>query len=173
MPIDSRAFRHAAAQFATGVTVVAYDVGGEVRGITVNSFSSVSLDPPLVLFCANRSSKTGMLIPNLPRFSVNILEDHQRDLSAYFAGAWQKPAPPRHRFVTWEGVPRLDGSIAAFSCRTHAIHEGGDHWIIVGEVIGLDRVQHQCRPLVFYAGGYVALETPYVKLEEAPLTIAW
>jgi flavin reductase (DIM6/NTAB) family NADH-FMN oxidoreductase RutF len=173
MHIDSRAFRQASAQFATGVTVVAYEVGGEVRGMTANSFTSVSLDPPLVLFCVTRSSKMGVLVHDIPRFSINVLEDHQRDLSAYYAGAWRKPDPPRHRFVPWEGVPRLEGSITAFGCRTHAIYDGGDHWIVVGEVIALERTPDECRPLVFYGGGYVALETPCVRLEDAPLTIAW
>lgn len=173
MPIDSRAFRQAAAQFATGVTVIAYELEGEVRGMTANSFSSVSLEPPLVLFCVTRSSKMGAVVHAVPRFSINILEDHQRDLSAYFAGAWKGAVPPRHRFVPWEGVPRLEGSMAVFSCAPHAIHEGGDHWIVVGEVVALDRAQHQCRPLVFYNGGYVPLESASLRLEDAPLTIAW
>ena len=174
MGIDTQAFRQAAAHFATGVTVVAYEAHGEIRGMTANSFTSVSLDPPLVLFCVTRSSRTGLLVHEVTRFSINILDDRQRDLSAFFAGAWPAPTPPPHTFVPWEGVPRLGGGIAAFSCTTEAVHEGGDHWIVVGRVVALDRAQPpQCRPLVFYSGGYVSLAAPGVRLEDAPLTIAW
>jgi 3-hydroxy-9,10-secoandrosta-1,3,5(10)-triene-9,17-dione monooxygenase reductase component len=173
MPIDSRAFRHTAAQFATGVTVVSLDAGGEVRALTANSFSSLSLDPPLVLFCLGRQARAAQIIHSARRFCVNILGDHQRDLSAFFAGAWKAPAPPRFSFVKWEEVPRLEGCLAAIACEVRAIHEGGDHWIVVGEVVGLHRLEHVSRPLVFYGGGYVNLETPQVKLDDAPIGIAW
>jgi flavin reductase (DIM6/NTAB) family NADH-FMN oxidoreductase RutF len=173
MSIDSRAFRQAAAQFATGVAVIAFDIAGEVRAMTANSFTSVSLDPPLVLFCVQKGSRTGAVVREADRFSVNVLGDHQRDLSAYFAGAWVAPEPPRHGFTIWEGAPRLHGCIAVFSCQRRGVYEGGDHWIVVGEVVGVDRQEHDRRPLLFYDGGYVALETPGVRLEDAPLTIGW
>ena len=172
MGVESRAFRQTAAQFATGVTVLALEQGGEVRAMTVNSFTSVSLDPPLVLVCLGRNTRAGVHIHSATRFSVSVLGDNQRDLSAFFAGAWAAPVPPRFRFVDWDGVPRLDGSIAAFACQVHAVHEGGDHWIVVGEVVGLHRAEHDCRPLVFFSGGYVDLEAR-VRLEDAPLGIAW
>jgi 3-hydroxy-9,10-secoandrosta-1,3,5(10)-triene-9,17-dione monooxygenase reductase component len=173
MSVDTRTFRHTAAQFATGVTIIALEVDGEVRAMTANSFSSLSLEPPLLLFCVRKQSKVGRLIHSATRFCVNILGDHQRDLSAYFAGAWKGPAPPRFSFLDWEGTPRLDGVIAALGCGVHAIHEGGDHWIVVGEVERMYQDERECRPLVFYAGGYVALEAPCVRLEDAPLGIAW
>jgi 3-hydroxy-9,10-secoandrosta-1,3,5(10)-triene-9,17-dione monooxygenase reductase component len=173
MPIDSRVFRQAAAQFATGVTVIAFDVNGEVRGMTANSFTSVSLDPPLVLFCVTKDSRTGRLVHDAGRFSVNVLGDHQRDLAAYFAGAWKPNEPPRHAFTRWEGAPRLQDCITVLSCARRDVHDGGDHWIVVGEVVGIARDPHDRRPLLFYAGGYVTLETPQVRLEDAPLTIGW
>lgn len=173
MGIESRTFRQTAAQFATGVTVLALEQGEEVRAMTVNSFTSVSLDPPLVLVCLGRNTRAGLHIHSATRFSVNVLGDHQRDLSAFFAGAWSAPAPPRFRFVNWDGMPRLDGVIAAFGCTVHAIHEGGDHWIVVGEVVALHRPEYDCRPLVFYSGGYVDLQSRHVRLEDAPLGIAW
>jgi flavin reductase (DIM6/NTAB) family NADH-FMN oxidoreductase RutF len=104
---------------------------------------------------------------------VNILGDNQRDLSAFFAGAWKAPSPPRYVFDKWQDVPRLEGCIAAIACTTAAVHEGGDHLIVVGEVVGLHRAEHPARPLVFYAGGYVNLEAPGVRLEDAPIGIAW
>jgi 3-hydroxy-9,10-secoandrosta-1,3,5(10)-triene-9,17-dione monooxygenase reductase component len=70
-------------------------------------------------------------------------------------------------------VPRLEGCLAAIACTIHAVHEGGDHWIVVGEVVGLHRSEHVSRPLVFYGGGYVNLESPGIRLEDAPIGIAW
>jgi flavin reductase (DIM6/NTAB) family NADH-FMN oxidoreductase RutF len=173
MPIDSLAFRQTAAQFATGVTVIAFDAGHEVRALTANSFASLSLEPPLVLFCLGKQARTAQIVHSTPGFCVNILGDNQRDLSAFFAGAWKAPSPPRYAFEKWEKVPRLEGSIAAIACTTAAVHEGGDHLIVVGEVVGLHRAEHPARPLVFYAGGYVNLEAPGVRLEDAPIGIAW
>jgi flavin reductase (DIM6/NTAB) family NADH-FMN oxidoreductase RutF len=171
--LDSRAFRQTAAQFATGVTVFALDLDGETKAMTVNSFTSVSLDPPLVLVCLAKTSRLGQRIHSSSAFCLSILGDHQRDLSAYFAGAWRAPTPPAYRFVDWEGVPRLEGAIAALGGRRQALHEAGDHWIFVGEVGAVYRQDHPGRPLVFYAGGYVDLDTPYMRLEDAPLSIAW
>jgi flavin reductase (DIM6/NTAB) family NADH-FMN oxidoreductase RutF len=173
MAIDSRAFRQTAGQFATGVTVLAVELDGEPKAMTVNSFTSVSLDPPLVLVCLARASRIGQRIHAAPHFCISILGDDQRDLSAFFANAWRKPVPPRYSFTRWEGAPRLNGAIAALACRRHAIHEGGDHWIVVGEVLALHGVEYDSRPLVFYAGGYVHLEPAGVRLEDAPMTIGW
>lgn len=173
MPIDSRAFRQTAGQFATGVTVVSVDFDGEVRAMTVNSFTSVSLDPPLVLVCLAKTSRIGQRVHDVSRYCISMLGDQQRDLSAFFAGAWRSPTPPRHAFASWEGTPRLNGAIAALACRVHAVHEGGDHWIVIGEVTALHGIEIDSRPLVFYAGGYVHLEPAGVRLEDAPLGIAW
>ena len=173
MSIDTRAFRQAAAQFATGVTIIALESEGEVKALTANSFTSLSLDPPLVLFCLGRQSRAGKIIRDSPGFCVNILSEQQRDLSAFFAGSWKAPAPPPFSFVKWEGVPRLEGSLASIACVRREIHEGGDHWIVVGEVVGLHRSEHAIRPLIFFSGGYASLESPYVRLEDAPIGIAW
>jgi flavin reductase (DIM6/NTAB) family NADH-FMN oxidoreductase RutF len=173
MAIDSRTFRQTAGQFATGVTVISLALEGEVRAMTVNSFTSVSLDPPLVLVCLGKDSRAGKHIQTATRFCVSILGDNQRDLSAFFAGAWKAPAPPRVSFTDWDGVPRLDGSIAAIGCQVYAVHDGGDHWIVVGEVVGTYTAGHNCRPLVFYSGGYVDLEAQCVRLDDAPEGIDW
>ena len=157
MPIDSRVFRQAAGRFATGVTVVAIEIDGEIRAITANSFSSLSLDPPLVLFCLGKETKTGQAIHTATGFSVNVLQQAQLPLSTYFAGSWQGADPPPFTFITWDGGPRLDGCAAALGCAIYGIHDGGDHWIVVGRVIALHLADGDVAPLVFYGGRYVSI----------------
>ena len=159
MSIDGRTFRHTVGQFATGVTVVAAEVDGAVHAMTANSFTALSLDPPLVLFCVGKHAKAGQLIHRATGFCVNILQEEQRDQSTYFAGGWKEESPPPFAFDTWHDTPRLAGSAAAIACQIHAIHEGGDHWIVVGLVVALDRVD-DARPLLFFRGRYAALDVP-------------
>jgi 3-hydroxy-9,10-secoandrosta-1,3,5(10)-triene-9,17-dione monooxygenase reductase component len=159
MAIDARAFRQTVGQFVTGVTVIAADIDGAVRAMTANSFTSVSLDPPLVLFCVGKTSHLGKLIHAASGFSVNILQDDQQPLSRYFAGGWKQDEPPPFVFTPWEGGPLLDGSLAALGCGIEAIYEGGDHWIVMGRVLSLYRSE-STTPLVFRAGRYTALATP-------------
>lgn len=154
--IDSRTLRQTVGRFATGVTVVALESDGEVRAMTANSFTSLSLEPPLVLFCLGKETKAGQHIQSVSGFTVSILGHDQQDLSSYFAGAWRQQDPPPFTFAAWEGGPRLEGCIAALGCRVHAIHEGGDHWIVVGQVIATYRVDGGL-PLVFFGGRYVSV----------------
>ena len=154
--IDARTFRQTVGHFATGVTIITTEVDGAIRALTANSFTAVSLDPPLVLFCVGKATKTGQIIHSVNGFAVNILRQEQQDLSTYFAGGWTHPHPPAFTFVPWEGGPRLDGCAAAIGCSIHAIHEGGDHWIVVGEVRALHRTA--CKsPLVFHGSRYANL----------------
>jgi flavin reductase (DIM6/NTAB) family NADH-FMN oxidoreductase RutF len=156
--IDTREFRQTVGQFATGVTVIAAEIEGTVHALTANSFTSLSLDPPLVLFCVGKGTKTGQLIHVGARFCVSILHEGQRDLSTYFGGGWKSDAPPPpFSFVNWHETPRLEGSGAALSCRVEAIHEGGDHWIVVGHVAAFHRREHGVSPLIFHAGRYTSL----------------
>ena len=157
MPVDERTFRQAVGQFVTGVTVIAIDVDGSVRAMTANSFASLSLDPPLVLFCLGKQTKAGQLIRQVDGFSVNILRHDQQDLSSYFAGVWRELAPPPFSFTSWEGGPRLDGCTAALGCAVHDIYDGGDHWIVVGKVVATHRSAEGRPPLVFFGGRYVTL----------------
>jgi flavin reductase (DIM6/NTAB) family NADH-FMN oxidoreductase RutF len=159
MSIDARAFRQAVGQFVTGVTVIALEVDGEIRAMTANSFTSLSLDPPLVLFCLGKQTKAGHTIHRADGFSVNILCEQQQDLSTYFAGAWKQESPPPFTFTEWrEGAPRLDGAAVSLCCVTQRIHEGGDHWIVVGEVVAIHRPEEPLPPLVFFSGRYAALK---------------
>ena len=159
MSIDARTLRHTVGQFATGVTVVSIEVDGAVHAMTANSFTSLSLDPPLVLFCVGRQTKAGQLIHQAGAFCVNILQEGQRDQSTYFAGGWKEAEPPAFSFEEWHGAPLLLGSAAALACQLHAIHEGGDHWIVVGRVVALDRAEADVRPLLFFRGRYAALDS--------------
>ena len=160
---DRRAFRQTVGQFVTGVTVIVTEVDGQLRAMTANSFTSLSLDPPLVLFCVGRSTKTGQVIHSASGFSVNILRHGQEALSTYFAGGWKDPQPPAFTFVTWTGAPRLAGCAAALGCAIEAIQEGGDHWIVIGRVHDLHRSDEGHTPLVFFGGRYTtvrAAQTP-------------
>ena len=141
----------------TGVTVVAMEIDGELRAMTANSFTSVSLDPPLVLVCVGKDTKIGHGIGEVAGFSINILCETQQDLSAYFAGAWKGDDPPGFHVVPWEGGPRLEGSAAALGCAVHLVHDGGDHWIVVGRVLAAHRSAEQAMPLVFFGGRYLSI----------------
>ena len=156
MSIDSHVLRQTVGQFVTGVTVIATEVEGTLHAMTANAFASLSLDPPLVLFCLGKNTKAGLLVREAKGFCVSILQQNQRDLSTYFAGAWKEESPPPFTFTAWHGTPRLEGSAAAVVCEVDAIHEGGDHWIVVGRVIDLHR-EAGTDPLVFYRGRYSAL----------------
>jgi 3-hydroxy-9,10-secoandrosta-1,3,5(10)-triene-9,17-dione monooxygenase reductase component len=156
--IDVRAFRHTAGQFVTGVTVIAAEVDGSIKAMTANSFTSVSLDPPLVLFCVGKTTHMGLLVHRATRFSVNILRQDQQNLSTYFAGGWKEPSPPPFTFVNWDGGHRLDGCPAAIGCAIETISEGGDHWLVLGRVLTLYRSEEAFAPLVFHAGRYATLE---------------
>jgi 3-hydroxy-9,10-secoandrosta-1,3,5(10)-triene-9,17-dione monooxygenase reductase component len=155
--VDERTFRQTVGQFVTGVTVIAIEVEGTIRAMTANSFASLSLQPPLVLFCLGKDTRAGQLIRTAESFSINILGHDQRDLSSYFAGAWKDDTPPPFEFVTWTGGPRLEGCTAALGCDVHSVHEGGDHWIVVGRVIDTYQSPDKDSPLVFFGGRYLSL----------------
>jgi len=157
MSVDGRTLRHTVGRFVTGVTVVAMDIEGELRAMTANSFTSVSLDPPLILVCVGKDTKIGHGIRDVAGFSINILGERQQDLSSYFAGIW-KGDPPEFHFVPWEGGPRLEGSTAALGCAVHAVQDGGDHWIVLGRVLAAHRADEETLPLVFFAGRYLSLD---------------
>jgi flavin reductase (DIM6/NTAB) family NADH-FMN oxidoreductase RutF len=154
--IDPHAFRQTVGQFATGVTVVTTLVDGTIRAMTVNSFTGLSLDPPMVLFCVGRATKTGQTIHAATGFAVNVLRREQQDLSTYFAGGWKSPTPPPFTFLDWEGGPRLEGCAAAIGCGIDTIYEGGDHWIVIGKVLAMHRLT-DAAPLIFHSGRYANL----------------
>jgi len=155
------AFRGAMGSLPTGVTVVtAASSDGDMHGLTVNSFSSVSLDPMLVLVCLNETSRGVGLIERTGAFAVNVLSAGQREVSRWFASACRPPGPAMFDGVPFEpgvtGCPVLAGAVASFDCRLRQSHRAGDHLIVLGEVVALVH-RPQLEPLVFHAGSYTSL----------------
>src|SRR5579864_7010806 len=153
--IDSMEFRRALGHFATGVTVVTYAPEGidEFRGTTVNSFTSVSLDPPLVLVSLGRQTRAAAALRPGSAYAVNVLHHGQRDLAMHFAG---RPEPGLR--VDWEvrgGVPQLADCGACFRCVARDVHEAGDHLLVVGLVEEFQAHGHP--PLLFYRGAFEEL----------------
>jgi 3-hydroxy-9,10-secoandrosta-1,3,5(10)-triene-9,17-dione monooxygenase reductase component len=153
---DDRRFRDVFGHFATGVTIVTAMDGDEPVGMAANSFTSLSLDPPLVLFCVAYSSSTWPRIERTGRFAVNILGEDHEPLSRLFAqkGADRFGRTAWHRGVS--GAPVLDEAIAYIDCEFESEYPGGDHKIIVGRVLDLD-MREGARPLLFYRGSYSKL----------------
>jgi flavin reductase (DIM6/NTAB) family NADH-FMN oxidoreductase RutF len=153
----SEDFRGTLGAFATGVTIVTTRGEEHPYGMTANAFSSVSLDPPLVLVCVKAFSEGADLIRENGVFAVNILAAEQEPLSRYFAS---KDRPRgrdafgdiAHRTAA-SGSPVLDGAVGYLDCALHASHEAGDHVVFIGEVLALD-YSNEVPPLVFHAGGY-------------------
>jgi flavin reductase (DIM6/NTAB) family NADH-FMN oxidoreductase RutF len=152
-----RDYRDTVGLFATGVTVVLAEKDGEVRGMTANAVTSLSLEPTLLLFCPAKTASMAELCDVGRPFTVNILGADQEATSNHYAGADMAPS---HDFVDWEeavGVPRIEGCLAALACRIWKIYDGGDHWIVVGEVAALYRDPDAGEPLLFYSGAYRSL----------------
>jgi len=144
-------YRQALGRFVTGVTVVTTDSPLGAVGLTVNSFASVSLEPPLVLWCPSRSSKRFASFANAAHFSIHVLGEEQLPLSRKFAsgaGLFDDLQPD----WTPEGVPVLPGTLARFDCALHARHDGGDHVIVVSLVLRASF--RPGAPLVFSGGDY-------------------
>ena len=157
MTFDQRAFRDAMGCFATGITVVSTNTdGGEPVGTTVNSFSSVSLDPPLVLFSLARTASNFDTFMAAARFAICVLRDDQRDISQGFATSGNS----HFHDITYDrsdfGCPLVPDAIAVFECTTEAQHDGGDHVIMVGRVERV-RCQSEGEPLLYYRGRYAAI----------------
>jgi flavin reductase (DIM6/NTAB) family NADH-FMN oxidoreductase RutF len=156
--IDTTELRSTLGAYPTGVTVVtAQTADRQLLGITVNSFSSVSLDPPLVLFSLQRSLRSLDAFGACEFFAVNFLREDQELVSARFARAgetkWADVAFTEHT----TGVPILGGATAWLACERYARYDGGDHEIFLGRVVALEHDQ-QAAPLVYFRGRYHRLE---------------
>jgi flavin reductase (DIM6/NTAB) family NADH-FMN oxidoreductase RutF len=154
MTVDPRAFRDTAGHFVTGVTVIAAGTGREVHGMTANAFTSLSLDPPLILVCIGRKARMGDHLRRAGAFTVNLLRADQIALSRFFAGARDSAGRPPFRFIHEPEGPRLEGALASLGCRLERELDGGDHWIVIGRVEALFRGIEPLDPLVFYRGTY-------------------
>ena len=160
---SGKEFRSTVGAFATGVTVVTTRGEEHAYGMTANAFSSVSLDPPLILVCVINPSEGAEHITRNGVFAVNILTVEQEPMSRYFASR-DRPkgqdafAEVPHRIAA-SGSPILEGSAAFLDCRLHTAHEAGDHLIFIGEVLELE-VRDGHEPLLFHGGGYRLLAPP-------------
>ena len=158
MPFDERQFRDALGRFATGVAVVTAQVDGVRIAITVSSFNAVSLRPPLVLFSIARSVQSFSLWQRAETFAVMILQEGQGALSNRFAKSGGNKWRDIDVVPGATGAPLLPEWLACFECTVYARYDGGDHEILVGEVVDLHSgVSHASGPLVFYRGSYRAL----------------
>lgn len=152
-PFDKRDFRRALGQFATGVTVVtAQAKNGRPVGLTVNSFASVSLDPPLVLWSLSRAATDFEQLNDAGYFAVNVLSARQHHLSRQFSTTLPDKFAGAEYEKAADGSPLLKGATAQFNCRVIKRFEGGDHVIILGEVE--EYRWHEGEPLVFHSGRY-------------------
>lgn len=152
-PVDAGRYRQVLGHFATGVTVITADGRGEPVGMAANSFTSVSLDPPLVAFCAAHTSATWEHIRRTRAFCVNVLSADQEDVSRAFA----TKGGGKFRGIGWRpgpsGSPVIEHALAWIDCHIESEHEAGDHVIVVGRVLELE-VAADGEPLLFYRGGY-------------------
>ena len=150
-------FRRAMACFATGVTVITVDYEGQVRGMTANAFSSVSLEPQLVLVCVDHKAQTHAHLHARKRFGINVLSDQQRAVSEYYSGPEHdlpvpQCEPPAQFDRTAHGTPVLHGALAYLECKLQHAQDAGDHTIFIAEVE--DVVVRPGKPLLYFLSAY-------------------
>jgi flavin reductase (DIM6/NTAB) family NADH-FMN oxidoreductase RutF len=170
MAVTQAEFRQALGSFATGVTVITVDYEGEVHGMTANAFSSVSLDPPLVLVCVDHRARTHAHLHAKKRFGVNVLAEDQRMISEYYARVAQDHGQAEReagaRFDrTAHGTPVLNGALAYLECRLHTAQGAGDHTIFIAEVEEV--VVRGGDPLLYHRGEDRAFGASRAKAPEA------
>ena len=157
MSLDSREFRDVVGIFATGVSVVTSGSTPNIHGMTINAFASLSLEPPLVLVCVDRSAHMQHVLKETGAFTINVLRASQRETSIYFADG-NRPsglaefAKVPHDF-SLKGTPRLLEALAVLDCTVHDVLEGGDHMIFLGRVEALE-IRDVVDPLLYYRGTY-------------------
>lgn len=160
-PNDPVEFRRVLARYATGVVVVSVNAGGVDHAMTANSFTSVSLEPPLVLLCVDRRARFHDAVLGQPHWAVSILGGRSRDAASWFA---TRGRPLRGQFTGYpttrgevSGALMLDDAMGRLECRTEAVHPGGDHVILVGRVVTLELREDERSPgapLIYYRHGF-------------------
>jgi flavin reductase (DIM6/NTAB) family NADH-FMN oxidoreductase RutF len=160
--IDRRALRDTLGRFATGVTIVSTAGADGIHAMTANAFTSVSLEPPLVLVSVDNRTRMHRLLPNTRRYGVSVLAAEQERLALHFAG---RPAADQEDPFVWEGdVPVVSEAIAHFACDSFAVHEAGDHTLYIGQVRGFEaRPGH---PLLFHSG-------QFTRVANEPVITSW
>lgn len=157
--MDTNLLRRAFGAFATGVTVVTVG-GGTPHGMTANSFTSVSLDPPLVLICVGHEAIMHGLLPAAHDFGVSVLASDQEGVARYFADRNRPLGQEQFDLVDWlpgphTGAPLIKGALAHFECAVRSRHEGGDHSIFVGQLLSVER-HDGVDALVFHQGKFLS-----------------
>lgn len=155
--MDTQAFRSALGKFATGVAIATtVDADGNYYGLTINSFNSVSLNPPLVLFSIDKSARVFQQFSACRAFGISILSTAQENLSNHFAFLQKENFSSVQTYQLQTGVPLIQESLSAFDCELFAAHEGGDHMILIGKVV--EFVSQEGNPLLYYNGNYSMIE---------------
>jgi flavin reductase (DIM6/NTAB) family NADH-FMN oxidoreductase RutF len=157
MSFDSKAFRAALGCFPTGIAVMTAAGPDAHIGITVNSFTSVSLNPPLVLWCIDRRSRRYEAFAKAPGFTVSILAGAHKDVSSRLAGAGEHNLDGIALTPTRLGPPALAESLAVFECLLESVQDAGDHAILLGRVMHFAQNDSAGAPLVYFRGKYGAL----------------
>lgn len=167
-PMNPRALRDAFGSFATGVTVItAWKPDGQPVGVTANSFTSVSLDPPLVLWCLNSASPSASAFAEGSPFAVTILGEGAQKTALHFAGKSPEKFPKGAEPADRSAAPKVPGAHPCrLDCLTDAVYAAGDHVVILGRVVGMDRKGG--KPLAFHEGRFHRLAT-----EETPAVDGW
>jgi flavin reductase (DIM6/NTAB) family NADH-FMN oxidoreductase RutF len=156
MPIDKNELRRVMGHFATGVTIITtISETGQLHGLTANSFTSVSLEPPLVLISVDKKAESYASFEQSKVFTVNVLSDSQEALSRKFAVSGTDKFTGVAFHAGGNGAPILYGVIAHVECRLYASYDGGDHTLHLGEIIEAE--VREGKPLLFYRGGYRAI----------------
>jgi 3-hydroxy-9,10-secoandrosta-1,3,5(10)-triene-9,17-dione monooxygenase reductase component len=153
--IDPQALRAVCSHFITGVTVVTTRVDDGPVGITINSFTSVSLEPPLVLFCIHEQSGLRQVLQDVGVFAVNILAEDQDQVSRFFATTGRDRFTDVRTRIGPSGAPILTDALAYLDCRLVKEMEGGDHAIVLGEVVDADVQRAEDSPLTFFRSTHV------------------
>jgi flavin reductase (DIM6/NTAB) family NADH-FMN oxidoreductase RutF len=155
MKVGADGFKEALSRFASGVTIVTVAKDGELHGMTASSFASVSLEPPLVLVCLERTSRTRSLVLSSGAFAVNVLAHHQEPIARTFSGRGPKTFASLPHKPGRSGAPLLSEAIAWLECTIHSVIEAGDHDLVIGDVVACD--VGDGTPLLYYGRSYRSL----------------
>jgi len=155
---DATEFRRALGRFASGVTVVTgTSPDGKLAGVTISAFSSLSLDPPLVLFCLGRDAQCREAFAVGRDFAVHVLAEGQTEISNTFASRAEDRFADVDYRTSDSGCPILQGCLAVLECRCETVHDGGDHLLVIGAVQRIERPDVELRPLLHFRGEYSRL----------------
>lgn len=148
--------RSAFGKFVTGVCVViGVDQNHNKVGVTINSYTSVSLDPALALWCIDKRSRLVDFFKNCTEYSINILNSEQSDISRFYARRGEHTVEEEHIEYDEHGSPQIKGAVASFKCEPESLYEAGDHYIVLGRITSHSEAPEQA-PLIFYSGKYLS-----------------